>query len=284
MLWRRELIYFEILDIVFPKLDAYELAACVTQGRGILDGYQINPKFSEEVDRGLDSLHSIPDHELNALYLRKCAEDGRVPSFSFSALAEGHFFDQPEAMADFGFWANIDYWTPDETVSLSFGRSPDVVNKKRLSRFIAEQPRFATEFFYRNEQIMRAVSTGTLPEKISPKEFIDWAQSKEMDVPEELLVQHKTPSTRQRDEIKTSQKQLKERERDSLLKLILGMSVDSYNYKVGEPKNDATGENPHSIAARLESLGLTLTSDTIRKYLKEAEQRFGDLVKNPDKY
>ena len=72
-------------------------------------------------------------------------------------------------------------------------------------------------------------------------------------------------------------------ERDSLLKLLLGMSIDKYDYKVGETRNPATGENRDSINAALERLDLKLTSDTIRKYLKEAEQRFGDHLKNPRK-
>jgi hypothetical protein len=61
------------------------------------------------------------------------------------------------------------------------------------------------------------------------------------------------------------------------------MSVDRYGYRVGEKRNSATGEKGNSIAARLQSLGIRLDPDTIRKYLKEAEDRFGDLVDEPDR-
>ena len=50
-----------------------------------------------------------------------------------------------------------------------------------------------------------------------------------------------------------------------------------------ETRNPATGENRDSINPALERLDLKLTSDTIRKYLKEAEHRFGDHIKNPRK-
>ena len=54
-----------------------------------------------------------------------------------------------------------------------------------------------------------------------------------------------------------------------------------YNTRDGYTRNDATGNKSYSITSRLAGLGIELDSDTIRKYLKEAEQRFGDLVNPP---
>lgn len=70
---------------------------------------------------------------------------------------------------------------------------------------------------------------------------------------------------------------LGEKEKKSLLALVYGMAIKKYDYKPGVQRNKATGENAGSIYADLESLGLTLNADTIRKFIKEAEAEFGTL-------
>lgn len=63
-----------------------------------------------------------------------------------------------------------------------------------------------------------------------------------------------------------------ESERESLLKIIFGMALDKYGYTPGA-RNRATGENTPSIHAALQRHGLSVDSDTIRKYLQEAAER-----------
>lgn len=71
---------------------------------------------------------------------------------------------------------------------------------------------------------------------------------------------------------------LRESERDSLLKMVLGMAMAAYDYKPGAPRNTVTGKNRGSISAGLQQLGLTLDADTVRKFIKEAETRFKDII------
>ena len=62
------------------------------------------------------------------------------------------------------------------------------------------------------------------------------------------------------------EKSLTTRERDSLLKLVIGMAVGGYSY-------DATAfrsEHPAEIANDLAIAGVPLDVDTVRKWLKEA--------------
>ena len=56
------------------------------------------------------------------------------------------------------------------------------------------------------------------------------------------------------------------RERSSLLKLVCGMSVGGYGY---DPRTERSSI-PKDIRSDLNRLGLDLTEDTIRKWLKEA--------------
>lgn len=61
-------------------------------------------------------------------------------------------------------------------------------------------------------------------------------------------------------------------ERNTLLKIIIGMAIDAYDYKPDQAKNKATGENNSSIKAALERVGISMDADTIRKYLNEAKE------------
>ena len=64
------------------------------------------------------------------------------------------------------------------------------------------------------------------------------------------------------------EKPLSARERDSLLKLAIGMAVSGYAYDPEKSRNSAIGE----LEKDLQSLGIPLDQDTIRKWLKEAAQ------------
>lgn len=67
---------------------------------------------------------------------------------------------------------------------------------------------------------------------------------------------------------------LKTRERDSLLKLVIGMAVGAYSY---DPK---AGRSPtvSEIVDDLERTGISMDADTVRKYLTEAKQHLPDQV------
>lgn len=56
-------------------------------------------------------------------------------------------------------------------------------------------------------------------------------------------------------------------ERNTLLKLVIGMAISAYNYKPEVSKNTA----PKEISDDLTILGMTVTDDTVRKYLKKAK-------------
>jgi hypothetical protein len=64
----------------------------------------------------------------------------------------------------------------------------------------------------------------------------------------------------------TSEKSLSTRERDSLLKLIIGMAVVGYGY---DP-TAARSEQPAEITSDLAAAGVPLDVDTVRKWLKQA--------------
>lgn len=56
------------------------------------------------------------------------------------------------------------------------------------------------------------------------------------------------------------------RERDNLLKLVIGMAIKGYGHNPAALKSTA----PKEIMDDLANLGMSLGDDTVRKYLKEA--------------
>lgn len=65
---------------------------------------------------------------------------------------------------------------------------------------------------------------------------------------------------------KNIEKSFSTTERNTLFKLIIGMAIDAYGY---EP-NASKSPTPKEIADILAGLGMSITDDTVRKYLKQA--------------
>lgn len=60
-------------------------------------------------------------------------------------------------------------------------------------------------------------------------------------------------------------------ERQAMLRIIIGMAIDAYDYNPSIKRNQATGDKSTSISAALERSGISINSDTVRKYLTEAK-------------
>jgi hypothetical protein len=58
------------------------------------------------------------------------------------------------------------------------------------------------------------------------------------------------------------------RERDSLLKLVIGMAVEGYRYDPAQKRSSAVPD----IVADLERAGVPLDADTVRKWLRQATE------------
>jgi hypothetical protein len=71
------------------------------------------------------------------------------------------------------------------------------------------------------------------------------------------------------DEATTKAKQLGTKERESLLKMIVGMARGGYAY---DPKLNRSAAVPQEIANVLAKHGVALDVDTVRKWLREAAE------------
>ncbi len=86
------------------------------------------------------------------------------------------------------------------------------------------------------------------------------------------LIQERDGLRRQIDELRQAAasraKDLSTRARETLLKLVIAMAIESYGYDPQAERSNATSD----IASDLDSLGLSLDPDTIRKWLNEASE------------
>lgn len=78
----------------------------------------------------------------------------------------------------------------------------------------------------------------------------------------------------QKDEANSGKREMGTRERESLLKLVIGMAMGGYGFNPTMARNSATAD----IETDLTTRGIPLDADTIRKYLNEAKALLpGDL-------
>jgi hypothetical protein len=210
----------------------------------------------------------------------------------FEEFEARQWFNAPEARADFDYWSKMGYWTLGEAVALTLGRSPEKLNPERLKR---QTPpfKFALEYDRRMELVERADAVGLLAERCRPEQFLAWAKRVELSYPLELevILSRKAGPTvdwkaRYETEAATlaackaeleqvrallaakDAKPLGQRERESLLKLVIGVVIDAYGYDPHASRSPVTREISDILARR----GIALDEDTVRKYLQEAKE------------
>jgi len=242
---------------------------------------------------------------------------------------EAHFFNRPAATADFNLWSRTAYWTLEEAVALSFGKSPKVVNWSAIKSFSSVSP-FVRRYAEVLDLATRAKKIGQLYDTVLPGFFIGWARRYDLDFPQELEAMVKARgrqigdwktlyddevaahaktrdafkveteklfewfkeqqlqlSAQYRQKIEAQERQISDlaaqlaarppvqpekplptRERESLLKIIIGLAMEELGYDPAQARSPIPGE----ISGILQRRGMNLSDDTVRKYLQEARE------------
>jgi hypothetical protein len=191
--------------------------------------------------------------------------------------------------AHFAYWGKMAKWTLDEAVALTFGKAPQRFKWEYIEREVRAFP-FAEKYSERRELALRAKLHTPHTQSVLPSVFIAWAQKMEIPVPNELIasVEKYAPlkplkPLKPMKENKDDHDSLPETERNSLLKLVLGMAISAYKYDPKETRNHATGTSRGSIQYALNEHDLNMDEDTIRKYLNEASERFNPFIPGSNK-
>jgi hypothetical protein len=87
------------------------------------------------------------------------------------------------------------YWTVEEAIALSFGKSPDIVSWKEISVYKDSSP-FVKKYMKAQKLVQRALeakelkyepgSYGSNTKRIKPYDFVNWAKTNNLDFPTEL--------------------------------------------------------------------------------------------------
>jgi hypothetical protein len=192
---------------------------------------------------------------------------------------------------DFNYWARQDLWhTIEHGPMLINGYEPVDVQAYWW------RPGFQ-DMLNIQETACTSIKAGRLQEWENPRRFLQWARENGYPVPtklEELVnrfhpmaVSQTPPATlaeliQERDSLRERVAELEQaaqeapekakplltKERQSALKLIIGMAIKGYQYDPAAVRNDATGK----ISRDIESLGISLDADTVRNWLREAKE------------
>ena len=164
-------------------------------------------------------------------------------------------------------WATVHHWMLEEAVCLAWNIEP------RLQPIIEAFDEREHLTIAARHLITRAARDPILGETVSPMQFIEWAQSMGIAFHDDWLsaIPADTPREQREDTLKTI-------ERLSLLKMIYGMACQQYGYEPAAQRNEAVGH----IAADLDSEGVHLDPDTIRKWLRAAVDEVGTTKRETD--
>ncbi len=140
----------------------------------------------DEAKQYREELCSKSVEELNALL-----EDAKQQQLNerlreFEQIERQRFYNQPNAVADFGHWSKAVYWSLDEAIALSFGKAPEVVTWTKLESFLGSSA-FARQYSRVRDLATRAKNWGQLYDPVVPGIYLAWARRVDVVVPAELV-------------------------------------------------------------------------------------------------
>ncbi|MBM3117889.1 hypothetical protein [Jeongeupia naejangsanensis] len=171
-------------------------------------------------------------------------------------------------------WMKFDTWKPREAVLILSGLHPDSMTGsgiKITSPLHELPPEFAApaalyQIFSRYK--WADTWSNRMPGNAHPTWFYDIACEKGVALPgmvctafDELFDAEEPGKTSAE-----GHSELRESERKSLYKIVIGLAAGGYRYKAGS-RNTSLSE----MLADIQKLGLSIDGDTLRKWLKEAE-------------
>jgi hypothetical protein len=237
-----------------------------------------------------DELVSLSEADLDARLKAELAE--RQAKREAAHSLNRHVADA----ATYDFYSKAAYWTVDECCALLVARHPRKVDLKVVQSH-GPTSQIARQFLDLHDLVTRAVSMNQLAHRNLPGFFLAWAERNRLLIPGDLIsaVQNhgiqvadwKTLYDQQIElasELQARISQLETgasptaidpmtkpfdpRERASLLKMVLGMAMAIYGHDPKQTRITTVSE----IKSELDRVGITLSDDTIRRYLREANE------------
>jgi hypothetical protein len=259
----------------------------------------LTPQYKEvqkQIDAYRDELAAKPADEIQSLYNQakeqeereKLAyeEEQRLAEAAQKQKEQAEISKAINAPVDYEHWAKMPLWSLTEAMALSLNLSPH----EWLNHKVGDYPdgiQLVREYRKLKELVTRAEEATHLADPVHPSKFLAWVKRHDIPFPDKLEKEihriHGTPIDwkakykklqKEYDELAITvattkkPKDLSTKERETLLKMIIGMAVSGYRYDPTAPKSSITTE----IYDDLVSHGVGLDQDTIRSKLKDAAQ------------
>ena len=179
-------------------------------------------------------------------------------------------------LADFDHWSRSAFLTLDEAVWLSVGLEPTKHFTGAIERFTTlgntKEPDGVSRYMGRHkEQLRRQFDPFNYEKSLQAAPLLEWTERVNFPVHTkfvealrimELGSQGATTPKTTLDE--NTPAKMDHRERVSLAKMITAMAIDGYGYEPTSTRSPI----PNEIVALTDRLGLSVSKDTVRKYLK----------------
>jgi hypothetical protein len=267
----------------------------------------VNTKLLEERKAYIVELRSFNTESLMKL-AKEAYEAELVMAKKRLELEEANrSFNQPSAMADFEFWAKAAPWTLDESIALSLGRDPRIVNWESVKSSVMISP-FAKRYSDRRLLFRRGVHAGQIYESTIPTITIAWMDRLKIEFPDAMRMQVEQLGNQIADwkslydratEILETNSQTIEIQKDKIEQLQRAvMELRAEKEALENTRQEDLGERERSsllkiiygisvaqydfnaslkqntataqIVEDLAELGLSINVKTVRKYLREA--------------
>ena len=180
-------------------------------------------------------------------------------------------FGHPDHIADFEYWAQVRHLSKHEALFLSLGVEPDHISPdevKEMATSLGKGGDLWEALKYmlrRREQIERQFPDYVCHGEIEPEQLFDWFELVNLTVHPAFTSRYlanNVPASSTDDP--TDETRPHKREIDSVCQLFTAMAIEYYGYEPDAIRSPIAKE----IGELAASLGVEISDDTIRKYLK----------------
>lgn len=184
-------------------------------------------------------------------------------------------FGHPDYQADFDYWARMPSLTLNELLHLTVGVEPgsfsdDLISTIRQKKENDDLWPPLQFLLRREEQLARQFCRYSRKSQISARQFLEWAERMRFEIPTQLdrLLKEYHVGQRKAKAPSDATAAADKREINSIAQLITAIAIEQYGYRPGDRRSPI----PKELADTAASLGLSITPETIRKYLRIGAQ------------
>lgn len=183
----------------------------------------------------------------------------------------------PDYVPDFDYWSLIPFFELEEITLLSLGLEPVDVFKELLATPLSPNPTVKPVYEFmmrRHELIVRTFGRGNFTSRSKPEELAAWVHAVKLDAHNGFLKMvgslkgyqtiNQVGKTNVSSAEDATERKPDSREIASMSKLLTAIAIQEYGYS----PSDRRSPIPNEIESIADRLGLSVSSDTIRKYLQ----------------